>query len=604
MGLEEQLRGRIEGVLQAWAAEGRLDAAALEGLKFGVEPPKRGVSGALASNVALVLAKPAKLPPRELAARLAAALEASPEVASIEIAGPGFLNFQLSELAYARVLGEIAEAGSDYGRAPAASGQRVNVEFVSANPTGPLLISHGRGAVVGDVVARLLEATGHRVTREYYINDFGNQVRLLGVSVLAAARGEPPPEGGYGGEYVDALATYLKQEQPELLGPRPDAAPGARDELVRACITLMLLGVPGTELAGIRPVLTKLGIDFDVFSSEEALHRWGRVDMALRRLQARGLVKAQADGSVVFITGEEDDKDRVVRKRDGATTYFASDIAYHDDKYERGFEHCIDVWGADHHGYIARLRAAVEAMGRDAARFEVLLYQLVKLVRNGEIVKMGKRRGTLITLQEVAEEIDEATGNPSAGRDALRFFFLMRKSDSPITLDVELAKRQEAENPVFYVQYGHARLCAIGRRAREQFQLTAPRFEARHLARLSHPLERALIAELGRYPRVVSAAAEERDPQKIVAYVQGLAQDFQSYYTQLKLEGDAILPRAKDQTEGWQERWDREKSLARLAWVEALRTVYASALGLLGIEAPERMSRAEADEALQVVTEQ
>ena len=377
-----------------------------------------------------------------------------PRIEQIEVAGPGFLNVTFRPGAFQDVLAEIVRLGPAYGRAPAATGARINVEFVSANPTGPLLVSHGRGAVVGDVVARLLEATGHRVTREYYINDFGNQVRLLGESVRAAAAGEEPPEGGYGGSYVGATASYVRAHRPELLSP------GAEEELKRFAIGLMLDGIPGSELQGIRAVLDDMGIEFDVWTSEEGLHRWGRVERSLGELERRGRTTRAADGALFFVTGQEDDKDRVIQKGDGDFTYFASDIAYHDDKLARGFGRMIDVWGADHHGYIARLRSALEALGQAAGGFEVLLFQLVKLVREGREVRMGKRLGNLITLQEVMEEIDLEVGNPHAGRDALRVFFLSRRVDTPITLDLELAKKQEAENPVFYIQYGHARLCS------------------------------------------------------------------------------------------------------------------------------------------------
>jgi arginyl-tRNA synthetase len=591
MGLEEQLRGHIEDALDALASAGELDAALVQGARFNVEPPRRGGSGDLASNVALVLGKPAKKNPRELAERIAERLRELPEVRQVEVAGPGFLNVGFHPPAFHRVLDEVLGAGRAYGRAPAATGERVNVEFVSANPTGPLLVSHGRGAVVGDAVARLLEATGHRVTREYYINDFGNQVRLLAHSVRAAGAGKPPPEGGYGGGYVTELATAIQSHHPELLEP------DAEGKLMRQCVTLMLDGMPGSELAGIRPILRRMGIEFDVWTSEESLHRWGRVGRTLAELDAKGRLSKTDDGATVFVTGDEDEKDRVVRKRDGNFTYFASDIAYHDDKIARGFERMIDVWGADHHGYIARMKSAIEALGHDAERFEVLLFQLVSLMRDGKPYRMGKRLGNLITLQEVIDEIDEAVGNPHAGRDALRFFYLSRRVDTPIVLDIELAKKQESENPVFYIQYGHARLCSIQRRARGKLGLGTPRYSPGLAARVEHPLELRLIAELGRYPGVLAEAALGRDPHRVVFYLQGIAQAFQSYYTQLRTEKDAILPTARQMAEpGWEAHWDRDKTLGRLLWVDAIRTVYRSGLELLGLEAPERMTREPEDE--------
>lgn len=595
MGLEDQLRARVRDALDMLVAAGQLGGETVRSLQFNVEPPRKGGSGDVATNVGLVLAKAAGKKPRDLAESIASRLRGDPSIDSVEIAGPGFINVAFHPQAFHRVLREVIEGGASYGRRPAASGERVNLEFVSANPTGPLLISHGRGAVVGDAVARLLEATGHRVTREYYINDFGNQVRLLAASVLAAHAGQPPPEGGYGGDYVQELGRWIGEHRPELLERAPESGDALAD-LSRQCVTLMLEGVPGSADPGIRRTLAALGVEFDVWTSEEGLHRWGKVPRTLEALERAGRLAVQDDGAVIFVTGDEDDKDRVVKKRDGAFTYFASDIAYHEDKISRGFDRLIDLWGADHHGYVARVRSALEALGHDPARFEVLLFQLVKLLRDGKPYKMGKRLGNLITIQEVVDEIDEAVGNPFAGRDALRYFYLSRKVDTPIDLDVELAKKQESENPVFYIQYGHARLAAIQRRAKEKFGLDTPRFSESLAARIEHPLELALLAQLGRFPGVVLGAAEDREPQRLVTYLREVAQAFQSYYTQLKNEGDSILPLARNMTGGWEERWDRDKTLGRLLWVEAIRTVYASGLALLGISAPDRMTRDESDE--------
>ncbi len=590
MGLEQKLSDILDIALADLVASGELAREVVAKTRYSVEPPRKGGSGDCATNVALVLAKPAGKNPRELAALVAERLRLAPLVAQVEVAGPGFINVTFEQAAFYALLREVLEAGDAYGRGRAATGQRVMVEFVSANPTGPLLISHGRGAVLGDVVARLLEVTGHLVTREYYINDFGNQVRLLSASVRAAARGEQPPEGGYGGFYVKELADSITARRPALLSDERNA------ELTRECILLMLEGIPGSELLGIRETLRKMGISFDVWTSEDGLHRWGKVERTLERLAARDRIATQEDGSVVFVTGGDDDKDRVVRKRDGDTTYFASDIAYHDDKYSRGFEHVIDVWGADHHGYVARVHAAMEALGHSPKQLEILLFQLVSLMRDGKPFRMGKRLGNLITIQEVLEEIDAAVGNPHAGRDAVRYFYLSRKQDTPITLDVELAKKQRSENPVFYIQYGHARLCSILRKAEDRFGLVVPRLTDALAARIQHPLELALVARLGRYPTVIVEAAEQRDPHKIVVYLEELAQAFQSYYTQLRQEGDSILPRDRECTDGWQARWDKDKTLARLAWVQAIRTVYSSGLALLGLEAPERMGQRDDEE--------
>jgi arginyl-tRNA synthetase len=595
MGLEEQVHARLVEVLADLAAEGVLAVDPALRDRVSMEPPPKGTRGHLATNAALMLAKAAGRAPRALGELLAERLGRLPELEGVEVAGPGFLNLTFRPVAFQRVLEEILGSGPGYGRALAATGERVNVEFVSANPTGPLLISHGRGAVVGDVVARLLEVTGHRVTREYYINDFGNQVRLLAESVRARAVGADPPEGGYAGGYVDDLVSYIRAHTPELLAPAADG------ELKRCSIRLMLDGIPGSALAGIRPILRAMGIEFDVWTSEEGLHRWGHVNRTLAELRARGRTHRGTDGALFFTSGEEDDKDRVIQKGDGDFTYFAGDIAYHQDKLARGFQRMIDVWGADHHGYIPRVRSALDALGYDASRFEVLLFQLVKLSRDGREVRMGKRLGNLITLQEVMEEIDAAVGNPNAGRDALRVFFLSRRVDTPITLDLDLAKKQEAENPVFYLQYGHARLCSILRRARERFGLGVPRYSPTLAARVTHPLELQILAELGRYPATLHEAAGLREPQKVLGYLSGLAQAFQSYYTQLRGEGDAILPGVKQQTEGWESRWDREKTLGRLLWVDGIRIVYRSGLELMGVDAPERMMRVGQEEQLEEV---
>jgi arginyl-tRNA synthetase len=585
MGLEEVLRERLEQALESLIFEGYLPAEDARVAKYSVEPPRKGGSGHVATNLALVLGKPTGKNPRELGQRLADELRRAPAVTGVEVAGPGFLNVTFAPSAFHTVLEEVLREGTGYGRGRAATGQRINVEFVSANPTGPLLVSHGRGAVLGDAVARLLEAVGHRVTREYYINDFGNQVRLLGQSVAAAARGEEPPEGGYGGFYVRELADWMKSHRAELLEA------GREAELERQSVLLMLSGIPGSESLGIRPMLRAVGIEFDVWTSEEGLHRWGKVSQSLADLEQRGRLSHGDDGALFFVTGDEDAKDRVVRRSNGATTYFASDIAYHEDKYARGFDYLLNLWGADHHGYVARLASAIDALGLPAKSFEVLLFQLVKLVRDGKEVRMGKRLGNLITLQEVVEEIDQAVGNPRAGSDALRVFYLARRYDTPIVLDLELAKKQEAENPVFYMQYGYARLCSILARAKERHGLAAPRPRAEWLGKLVHPLELDLLARLGRFPALISEAAEAREPHRIVGYVNELAQAFQSYYTQTGRE-DPILPKASQSTESWD--WD--KTRARLAWVEAIRVVYRSALDLLGVTAPERMVRAADDE--------
>lgn len=589
MGVEEQLRESVERVLEALVSAGQVPAEA-RSVAFSIERPKVAEHGHIATNLAMVLARAAKAKPRELAAQIQPLLQAQPGIHQVDIAGPGFLNIWLEPQVFQTVLHEIQELGLGYGRAPAATGERILLEFVSANPTGPLLVSHGRGAIFGDAVGRALEASGHRVSREYYINDFGNQVRLLAVSVRAAAAGQEPPEGGYGAAYVKVLADWVKANAPESLA---DDAP--EGQLARVCITRMLEGIPGSdEVRGIRNTLASLGIYFDGWYSEESLHRWGRVDAALLQLRERNVLIELEDGALAFKTSEgEDDKDRVIRKNDGKTyTYFASDIAYHGDKVGRGFERLINVLGADHHGYVARLRAALDVYGFQQDHFEVLLYQLVSLLRDGQPYKMGKRLGNLITIEEVTDEIDAAAGRKGAGADALRYYYLSRSSEQPIKLDIEIAKKQNLDNPVFYLQYGHARLCALLRRGKEVFGLEVPKFGPAHASKLVHPDELQMLQLLGTFPRVVREAARERAPHKTLFFLQDLSQQFQSYFTRLKNEKDAILPQSWQTSQpGWEASWDKDKTLARLAWIDAIRTVYAAGLWLLGISAPERMER-------------
>jgi len=590
MGIEEQVRRIVVDTLTELVGVGALPSEVVKS-QFVVERPKRPEHGDLATNAAMVIQKLAKKPPREIATMLAERLGRHPDIRGVEIAGPGFLNVRLVPGAFQRVIADVLEAGPLYGRTAGGLGERVLVEFVSANPTGPLLVSHGRGAILGDAVATLLEAGGCRVTREYYINDFGNQVRLLSESVRAMDAGKPTPEGGYGGDYVRELATWVRQNDPAALD-EDDAS-----RLARVCVGRMLDGLPGSStLPGIKRTLANLGIFFDVWFSEESLHRWGRVNAALVELKARGALD-ERDGAVFFKSMDEgDDKDRVVRKSDGQFTYFASDIAYHADKIARGYDRLVNVLGADHHGYTARVRGALAALGLPKERFEVLLYQLVNLLRDGKPYKMGKRLGNLVTIEEIVEEIDEAAGRKGAGADALRYFYLSHSSGTSIDLDIDLAKKASMDNPVFYVQYGYARLCSIKNRAKETFGLEVPRPTPQLLSRIDHPDELAIVARLGRFPALVTEAAALREPHRILHFVRELSQEFQSYFTRRKQEGDTILPLGAQMTQpGWEANWDREKSAARLLWVESIRTVYAAALKLAGITALEHMHKLAGD---------
>jgi arginyl-tRNA synthetase len=582
MSLAERVRLAITDALDTMAGHGDLPREALGGGTWVIERPKRPEHGDLATNVALAIAKRAGQPPRAIAEKLVKTLAGGETVASAEVAGPGFVNLRLHPRAFQREVEDILRAGRGWGRAPAATGERIDIEFVSANPTGPVTVASGRNAVLGDTVARLLEARGHRLTREYYINDRGNQVRAFAESVRAAAAGREPPEDGYKGAYVAELARWLKSAEPALLE-------GDLDALGRACVTWMLRGVPGSRtLPGIRPSLADLRVHFDLWFSEESLYRWGAVPAVMRQLEAGGHL-LEKEGALFFKApeGAVEDKDRVVRKSDGTWAYFASDVAYFADKISRGYDRLVAVLGADHHGYVARVRNALAALGLPQERFEALLYQLVFITKGGEAVKSSKRAGNFVTIDEVMDEIDEAAGRKGAGADALRFFFLSRSSNSNVEFDIELAKSKSLDNPVFYIQYGYARLCSIQRNAK------ALGLEAGgDLDKLAHPDELAICQKLGDFPEVVAEAARLREPHRIVFYVQELARDFQSYYTRLKAENDPILPRESIRAQaGWEASWDFAKTRARLAWIEAVRITYAQALDLLSVTAPERMDR-------------
>ncbi len=598
MSLIDRVREALLGALGRAAREKGFDAAVLAGAgeaAWTVERPKRPEHGDLATNIALVLQKQLKSPPRALAQGVVDALAGDPVISSAEIAGPGFINLRLHPRAFHAELDAVLRAGaSGFGRAPAATRERINLEFVSANPTGPINVASGRNAIYGDTVARLLEATGHRVTREYYINDRGNQIRKFAESVRAISEGREVPEDGYQGEYVKELAAHIAQNDKESLA-------GDVDTLGRTCVTWMLRGIPGSKmLPGISRSLASLGIYFDVWFSEESLYRWGAVPMALAQLANDGYL-VRKDGALFFVAKSSDedkegeermtaDEDRVVQKSNGEYAYFASDIAYAKDKLDRGYDRIMIVLGADHHGYVTRMRNALEAQGLPSERFEALLYQLVFVYRNGALFQSSKRAGNFVTIEEVADEIDDAAGRKGAGSDAIRFFFLSRHANSNVAFDVDLAKKKSLDNPIFYVQYGYARLCSILRKA-ESIGIVRPELPAPETwAKLVHPDELAIAARLSEFPELVRGAAETREPHKIVFFVQELARDFQSYFTRMKT--DPILPQASQRAEaGWESRWDHDKTAARLAWVEAMRITYKAALDLLGVGAPERMDK-------------
>jgi arginyl-tRNA synthetase len=533
-------------------------AAALggDGLPFVLERPRDAGHGDLATNLAMLLARPRRANPRALAQEVLDALQLPDGVISrTEIAGPGFINFWLAEDALAGLLTRIITEGEHYGRSTTGAGQRINVEFVSANPTGPLHVGHGRGAALGDGIASLLEWTGHDVVREFYINDAGVQIDRLVESLWARLhqhRGQmlEVPEGGYHGAYlVEAAAKAVEDlESPLLSGSFEAAAPTLRRYI------LALQREEQDTLLG------DFGVHFDVWTSEQALYEDGRVEKALALLAERGLTFEQEGALWMRTTDFGDDKDRVLRKSDGSYTYLVPDIAYHIDKHERGFARAINVWGADHHGYIPRMRSVLTALGYGEDWLEVALVQLVKVTKGGEEVKMSKRSGQFVTLRDLIDDV---------GTDAARYFFLMRRGETPFTFDVDLARTQTDENPVFYVQMAHARLTGIFRVAGREVESVGDTAE---LAALTASDDTALLKKLTAFPEVVGRAARDREPHRITGYLEELAQIVHGWYHNCRVLGE---PPATEQ--------------ARLVLARAARQVLANGLALLGLSAPDRM---------------
>jgi arginyl-tRNA synthetase len=518
--------------------------------------------GDFTSNAAMELASRAgaggkKVPPRELGQAILAALPAAPDlIEKAEIAGPGFINFTLRRERWLQALAGILAGGAAYGRSDVGKGARLQVEFVSANPTGPLHLGHGRGAAVGDILCRILEATGHAVQREFYVNDAGRQVDTLARSVLSRAREQLGaaadfPEEGYKGEYVRDLAREAIARHGAALATLPESAATATlgDEAM------------ATVLGWIRRDLEAFGVRFDLWFSERSLYAPGAWEAVEQQLRERDLLFEQ-EGALWFrSTRFGDDKDRVVVKNDGSRTYLASDILYHADKFKRGFERVIDIWGADHHGYIPRMQAVAQALGRPADALAVRLIQLVTLTRGGKAVAMGKREGEFVTLAEVVGEV---------GADAARFFFVMRRCESHLEFDLDLAKSKTADNPVFYVQYAHARIASIFR-THERGPAGAAAAGA-DLGRLELPEELALIKRLAGYPEVLAVCARTLEPHPLANYLVGLAAAFHGYYNRVRVVTD-----------------DAAGSGARLALVQAIGIVLRNGLHLMGVAAPDQM---------------
>ncbi len=521
-----------------------------------VERPKVREHGDYATNVALRLAKAAGKPPREVAELIAARLRETDGIAKVEVAGPGFLNLTLAEGALGELARTIVTAGEGYGRSGTLAGQRVNLEFVSANPTGPLHIGAVRWAAVGDALARLLQASGAEVVREYYFNDTGAQIDRFAASLYAAAKGEPTPPDGYAGQYIQEIAAQVVAAEPEVLDLPPDAA-------------LAVFHRDGVELmfVEIRRSLADFGVHFEVYFNERDMHARGELEQAVRRLREQGHVY-DAEGAVWLRTTDfGDDKDRVLVRSDGAPTYFCADAAYYLDKRGRGFDRCIYMLGADHHGYVGRLRTIAACAGDDPdEHLEVLIGQMVNLVRGGEPVRMSKRAGTVVTLEDLVDAV---------GADAGRYALARTSVDSTIDLDIELWTRQSADNPVFYVQYAHARLASLQRNAAQLgVELGDP--STVDFTLLAHEREGDLLRSLAEFPRVVTAAAELRAPHRVARYAEELAGTYHRFYDACR-----VLPLGDEPA--------TPLTVARLWLSAATRVVLANALGLLGVSAPERM---------------
>lgn len=574
MNLFSDIRALVLDCLQAMVADGALP----QGLDFStvaVEPPRDPAHGDMATNAAMVLAKPAGLKPREIAEALAAALTADTRIDSADVAGPGFLNLRLSSALWQGVVATALKGGQGFGRSDMGQGARVNVEFVSANPTGPMHVGHTRGAVVGDALCNLLAFAGYEVTREYYINDGGAQVDVLARSAFERyreAHGLSPEiaEGLYPGEYLIEVGEALKGEFGDTFLDQPEAV---WLETVRNFATDRMMGM-------IREDLAALGVRMDVYSSEKALYGTGQIETAIAKLKAQGLIyegvleppkgKTPEDWepreqTLFRSTQHGDDVDRPIMKSDGSWTYFAPDIAYHSNKIDRGFDMLIDIFGADHGGYVKRMKAAVSALSGGKVPLEVKLIQLVKLFKNGEPFKMSKRAGTFVTLRDVVDEV---------GADVTRFVMLTRKNDATLDFDFDKVLEQSRDNPVFYVQYAHARICSVLRKASDMGVATDDMALAgAALSALDDPAELALMRKLAEWPRIVELAARTQEPHRISAYLSELAAEFHGLWNR-----GNDTPALRFVQEG-----DLATTSAKIALARGTGVVISAGLAILGV---------------------
>ena len=549
----EQLEAALKAAIARALESGSLNGAAPESIKL--ERPKDRTHGDYASSIALQLAKPAGMNPREVAQIIADQLDGVDGISKVDIAGPGFINITLNRASQAALVETILKATKDYGKGNALAGVKINLEFISANPTGPLHLGHTRWAAVGDALGRVLTAAGAQVTREFYINDRGNQMDYFGQSVEAVALGNSVPENGYQGEYIKDLAVQVVAQNA-----------GVKDLPADQRLIAFREAAYQLQLKDQQRVLDTFNTHFDVWFSERSLHDQGAVEHGMEKLRAQGHV-FEVDGAVWLRTTDfGDDKDRVMTKSDGSLTYFSSDTAYYINKRERGFDICIYMLGADHHGYIGRLKATAACAGDDPEyNIHVLIGQLVKIMEGGEEVKLSKRAGTIITLEELVEKV---------GVDAARYTLIRYPVDTPMVMDLDILKRNTNENPVYYVQYAHARIAAVLRNAQELgASLELKDFDP---AQLSHDRENELLGALAEFPRIVASAAEFREPHRIARYLEELAGTYHGFYNDCR-----VLPMGDEQLTALH--------IARLLLCTATKQVISNGLELLGVSAPERM---------------
>ena len=561
--IPKHVENLIKNALDACLKDGTFKEAS--DLKIELEAPKVAAHGDLATNIAMIIASKEGRKPREIAEAIVAHFPKSDDtVQSVSVAGPGFINFAINPARYLEQLHEVFERGENFGVLDYGKGKAVQVEFVSANPTGPLHIGHGRGAVFGDVLGNVLRAAGYDVTKEYYVNDAGNQIATLGRSVyfrILELDGKEVkfPEECYQGEYITDIARELRAKDHKTV------AMLSEDEAIDHCGEYASKKI----LDEIKRDLAETGVIHDQYFHEHALHTDAAVERSTLELKQKGFV-FEKDGALWFnATAFGDDKDRVFKKSDGSYTYFAADIAYHKNKFDRGYDRVIDIWGADHGGYVPRMRAAVEAMGHQPDQFDVVLIQLVNLIREGKMVSMSTRAGKYETLEDVRREV---------GKDVCRYFFLTRSHNAQLDFDLELAKKTTPENPVFYIQYAHARIASVFRKAEEQGISFDPK--AASLDKLELPEEVSLSKLISAYPDVIRECALALEPHKLAFYLLELARSFQSYYS--KGRDDARYRMISD---------DKASTQAKLYLAKCVQIVLQNALKILGISAPERMSR-------------